>query len=345
MTFNALLLSFFLAATPALAQTTPGTISRADLEEAITQLYTLFPVRELVSAENVAELPFWMVPSSVESVPPQNIPAIFEFGAAFDTPATTESANTDAYYLAAFMADLDTTTYNDLITHALMDYRHHPEHREALASFLGSLSQHARSRIDTARLHQRAPYLAALDQVVTAVEWAYTFAFGAGVWSAGREVVALSRAGRTMSGTEQFAHLLRGGMRNMRMPQPMLIGLGMGATNAAIQAYLLRGFENIPLDPLPLLRQTDAELARRLAERTVAFRDRACAFSPHHRLSFAEAQSLRTEIYAIFADRNFLAVCAPHTLHTLRGTDDPRHAALVCLNALDAEAMPSTLLP
>lgn len=330
------LISYFPADTWA---QTPSTFSRAELEQAIVQLYTVFPstpfaLQTLTLNEEVPEW-FHTQPTSSADL------------------LDAETAQQDAEMVAGLVADLDTPTFNDLVTHALIDYRRNPEHRLALSAFLQSLAQQAQPRLVAARLRQRAPFLQAMDTVVLAVEWAYTFAFGAGMWNAGHELSVISRTGRVLNATETYAHVLRGGIRAMATPQyvamglslprPLLIGLGVGAGAAAIEEHLLRGFEIVPLDPIPLLDATHALLARQLAERTVALRQRACAISLRHRLTPAEVTFFTEEIDAIRRDRSSLARLAPQTTHTLTGTDEPRRAALRCLSDLQVDD--SVVLP
>lgn len=315
------------------AQTTT-TFSRAELEQGVVELYSLFPRENRISSSDFQDLPAW-----IQS--PASLGVEVCFAPSRLTPV--DAAVQDAHYLATIVATLDTRLYNDLIAHALVDYRQNPTHRPALRVLLQDVGTQAAGRIQAARIRQRAPYLRMLDDVAIALEWAYAFAFGHGVWSAGQRIAAGARMGaRPLTNLEIFRLVVREVAHSTRLRQPLtLAALGVGTTIGAVDAYLIpmliNGFEQVPLDPEQLITETDSELARRLAEQTVAFRDRVCGLPRIRILPASEARELSQEIYSILVERSYLEAAAPYTLHTLRGTDEIRRAAMRCMRELEAE--------
>jgi hypothetical protein len=325
------------------AQVTHSTFSRTELETAISELYTLFPRQRPLIAHDLEQLPHWLF----------DLQGNEDVCSGCTTPEEAASplgmgqAVQDADYLAAQIADLNTALYNDLITHAFINYRNHPEHRAALRILLESISARAQGRIRRVRDLQTAPYLRMIDHVVIACEWAYTFAFGYGVWSGGREIILASRMGHVMSRTQRFETLLRNIMHHTRLRQPFMAAAGgVGLAAGAIDlAFVLNAFQEVPLDPHELLIQTHSELARDLAESTQRFRSEACALPRERTLSRTQARELATIAFALMSERAELESFAPHTLHALRGTDDIRRAALQCLSRLEVELDSTRSLP
>mgnify|MGYP001562951452 CR=1 FL=1 len=329
---KALLLAclLFCVSPPAQAGPPQVLIGRGMIERAITEFYQSFP-QPSIPAEQLEGYPGWLIPRLVEQDP------------AMSSTLDASALETSADELARMLADLDFAQYNTVITHLLTDYRNHPESRRAIRLVLSALPNHMGERMAEARLTQRWPFLKILDRTAHALILAESIGLGRGLWSGWQTAGAMMRGGQSLRFLRRFRVIVGEVAQGMRLRQPMMLAaLGIGATEGAVEAFLipmiLNGFDTVPIDPAPLLEELDGEIVTENAATTVQLREQICSLSRASPVAPETQTQLRDDLRPLLLEAQFLREAAPHVAHSLRGRDQIELQLKVCLSRLPIEA-------